>query len=42
LKELFDTNLGDDTNIHFEFVESIPPEKSGKYLLVVSELQEKK
>ena len=40
LRALLASNLGDDTNIDFEFVESIPPEKSGKYRLVVSELPE--
>jgi phenylacetate-CoA ligase len=40
LRGLFSTNLGDEVNINFEFVESIPPEKSGKYRLVVSELTE--
>ena len=40
LRALFDSNLGDDINIHFKFVENIPPDKSGKYMLVVSELQD--
>jgi phenylacetate-CoA ligase len=33
-------NLGDDTNVDFEFVDRILPEKSGKYRLVVSELRD--
>ena len=37
LKRLLTSNLGGDMSVHFEFVENIPPEKSGKYRLVVSE-----
>lgn len=40
LRKLLADNLGNDTKIDFEFVDIIPPEKSGKYKLVVSELKE--
>lgn len=39
LRKLLADNLGINTRIDFEFVDTIPPEKSGKYQLVVSELE---
>ena len=39
LRGVLATNIGDDVQVHFDFVESISPEKSGKYKLVFSELK---
>jgi len=38
LRKFLADNLGIDTRVDFEFVDTIHPEKSGKYKLVVSEL----
>lgn len=40
LRKLLADNLGTETKVNFEFVETIPPERSGKYVLVSSELVE--
>ncbi len=38
LRKVLADNLGTDTRLDFEFVDTIPPDKSGKYKLVISEL----
>lgn len=40
LRKMLADNLGIDTKVDFEFVDTIPPAKSGKYKLVISELVE--
>jgi phenylacetate-CoA ligase len=40
LRKIITANIGNDVHLHFNFVENIPSEKSGKYKIVVSELKE--